>query len=118
MICVVLIGPQGGTIYRQTKGEETLGYRLQEGGDRTVGKPPRRGSAAPMGQACTYAEDSRPHTHKAYTNILTETIAHLFFTYITSKIVGQWLPKLLVPRTSLPIYSNFGFFDQKVAAEW
>jgi hypothetical protein len=38
MICVILIGPQGGNIYRQTGGEETLGCRLQEGGDMTGGK--------------------------------------------------------------------------------
>lgn len=42
-----------------------------------------------------------------------ETIAHLFFTYITSKIVWQWLPKLLVPLTPQPIYSNFGFLIKK-----
>ena len=104
MICVILIGPQGGNIYRQTGGEETLGCRLQEGGDMTGGKNLLEEVAQHLWVRHVHTQrTARPHTHKAYTNILTETIAHLFFTYITSKIVGQWLPKLLVPLTSQPI---------------
>jgi hypothetical protein len=44
------------------------------------GEKPPRGGTIPMDQACTYAEDSlAPHTHKAYTNILTVPFATLSF---------------------------------------
>jgi hypothetical protein len=60
-----------------------------------------------MGQACTYADDSpAPHTHKAYTNILTQVI----YT-IKSKSIWAGFEGPCVPVTQAPSHcgdlSNF-----------